>query len=58
MIMQKYLDNIKIRISQYIPDRIGVGADYFDCGEGIDTIVDFDGENGDDNAGNCEEIPV
>jgi Ca2+-binding RTX toxin-like protein len=34
----------------------GLGADYFDCGEGIDIIIDFDIEEGDDNAGNCEEI--
>jgi Ca2+-binding RTX toxin-like protein len=35
----------------------GPGADYFDCGEGIDIIIDFSLEEGDDNAGNCEEIP-
>jgi Ca2+-binding RTX toxin-like protein len=35
----------------------GSGADYFDCGEGIDIIIDFNIEEGDDNAGNCEEIP-
>lgn len=35
----------------------GPGADYFDCGEGIDIIIDFSIEEGDDNAGNCEEIP-
>jgi len=35
----------------------GSGEDYFDCGEGIDTIIDFSIEEGDDNAGNCEEIP-
>jgi Ca2+-binding RTX toxin-like protein len=34
----------------------GLGADYFDCGEGIDIIIDFNIEEGDDNAGNCEEI--
>ena len=34
----------------------GEGADYFDCGEGIDIIIDFNLEEGDDNAGNCEEI--
>jgi Ca2+-binding RTX toxin-like protein len=34
----------------------GQGADYFDCGEGIDIIIDFNIEEGDDNAGNCEEI--
>ena len=31
-------------------------GDYFDCGEGIDIIIDFNIEDGDDNAGNCEEI--
>ena len=34
----------------------GQGADYFDCGEAIDIIIDFNIEEGDDNAGNCEEI--
>jgi Ca2+-binding RTX toxin-like protein len=34
----------------------GPGADYFDCGDGIDIIIDFDLEQADDNAGNCEEI--
>jgi Ca2+-binding RTX toxin-like protein len=34
----------------------GLGADYFDCGDGIDIIIDFDLEQADDNAGNCEEI--
>jgi Ca2+-binding RTX toxin-like protein len=34
----------------------GAGADYFDCGEGIDIIIDFNLTQGDDNAGNCEEI--
>jgi Ca2+-binding RTX toxin-like protein len=34
----------------------GQGADYFDCGEGIDIVIDFNLEEGDDNAGNCEEI--
>jgi Ca2+-binding RTX toxin-like protein len=34
----------------------GPGADYFDCGDGIDVIIDFDLEQADDNAGNCEEI--
>lgn len=33
-----------------------LGADCFDCGEGIDIIIDFNIEEGDDNAGNCEEI--
>jgi Ca2+-binding RTX toxin-like protein len=34
----------------------GIGADYFDCGDGIDVIIDFNIEEGDDRAGNCEEI--
>ena len=34
----------------------GQGADYFDCGEGVDVVIDFNLEEGDDNAGNCEEI--
>jgi Ca2+-binding RTX toxin-like protein len=34
----------------------GQGADYFDCGDGIDIIIDFNIEESDDNAGNCEEI--
>jgi Ca2+-binding RTX toxin-like protein len=34
----------------------GLGADYFDCGDGIDIVIDFDLEQSDDNAGNCEEI--
>lgn len=34
----------------------GQGADYFDCGEGIDIIIDFNLDESDDNAGNCEEI--
>jgi Ca2+-binding RTX toxin-like protein len=34
----------------------GHGADYFDCGEGIDIVIDFNLEEGDDTAGNCEEI--
>jgi Ca2+-binding RTX toxin-like protein len=32
------------------------GADYFDCGDGVDIVIDFNIEEGDDNAGNCEEI--
>jgi hypothetical protein len=30
------------------------GANYFDCGEGIDIIVDFNPARGDITAGNCE----
>jgi hypothetical protein len=36
----------------------GSGADYFDCMEGVDIIIDFKLEEGDDNAGNCEEISI
>jgi hypothetical protein len=32
------------------------GADYFDCGEGTDVVIDFNVSENDDNAGNCEEI--
>ena len=32
------------------------GADFFDCGEGLDMTIDFSPENGDDNVGICEEI--
>ena len=34
----------------------GNGADYFDCGEGIDVIIDFNLDQGDDRASNCEEL--
>ena len=34
----------------------GPDADYFDCGDGIDVIMDFNLTQGDDRAGNCEEI--
>lgn len=34
----------------------GPGADYFDCGEGVDVVVDFSIQQGDDRAGNCEEL--
>lgn len=34
----------------------GKGADYFDCREGVDIVIDFNLEEGDDNTGNCEEI--
>ena len=34
----------------------GSGADFFNCGDGIDVIIDFNLEEGDDRAGNCEEI--
>jgi Ca2+-binding RTX toxin-like protein len=32
----------------------GPGANYFDCGEGIDEVTDFDPAKGDTLAGNCE----
>ena len=34
----------------------GLGSDYFDCGEGVDVVIDFNLTEGDDSAGNCEEI--
>ncbi len=34
----------------------GPGSDYFDCGEGVDVVIDFNLTEGDDSAGNCEEI--
>jgi Ca2+-binding RTX toxin-like protein len=30
------------------------GANYFDCGEGLDVIIDFNPARGDITAGNCE----
>ena len=33
-----------------------LGSDYFDCGEGVDVVIDFNLTEGDDSAGNCEEI--
>ena len=32
------------------------GADYFDCGEGTDVVIDFNITENDDNVGDCEEI--
>ena len=32
------------------------GADYFDCGEGYDTIIDFAPTKGDTNSDNCEVV--
>jgi Ca2+-binding RTX toxin-like protein len=32
------------------------GSDYFDCGDGVDVVIDFNLTEGDDSAGNCEEI--
>ena len=34
----------------------GPGADYFDCGEGVDVVADFNIQQNDDRAGNCEEL--
>ena len=34
----------------------GQGADYFDCGEGIDVIIGSNSEEVDYSGGNCEEI--
>lgn len=34
----------------------GPGADYFDCGEGVDIVIDSNVSEGDDSAGNCEEL--
>ena len=34
----------------------GPGADYFDCGDGIDIVIDSNVSEGDDSAGNCEEL--
>jgi hypothetical protein len=32
----------------------GSGPDYFDCGDGVDTVTDFDPAQGDIMVGNCE----
>jgi serralysin len=34
----------------------GAGADYFDCGKGIDEILDFSIQQGDTKAKNCEDF--
>lgn len=34
----------------------GPGADFFDCGDGIDIVIDSNVSEGDDSAGNCEEL--
>ena len=31
-------------------------ADFFDCGGGIDIVIDSNVTEGDDSAGNCEEL--
>jgi Ca2+-binding RTX toxin-like protein len=33
------------------------GADYFDCGRGIDTITDFNAAEGDTKTADCENFP-
>ena len=32
------------------------GADFFDCGDGIDIAIDSNVTEGDDSAGSCEEL--
>ena len=34
----------------------GLSADYFDCGDGVDIVIDSNVSEGDDSAGNCEEL--
>ena len=34
----------------------GRGADYFDCGENYDIVLDYDPGDGDILANNCEEV--
>ena len=34
----------------------GPGANFFDCGGGIDIVIDSNLTEGDDSAGNCEEL--
>jgi hypothetical protein len=34
----------------------GPGADFFDCGPGFDTIVDFSPNEGDLTNDNCEDV--
>jgi RTX calcium-binding nonapeptide repeat (4 copies) len=34
----------------------GPGADYFDCGNGADIVLDFNPEQGDTHADNCEVV--
>jgi Ca2+-binding RTX toxin-like protein len=34
----------------------GRGADYFDCGDGLDVIVDYDPSKGDTHTNNCEDV--
>lgn len=49
--------NDKLYGSEGYDNLIGrVGADFFDCGEGTDVVLDFNVSENDDNAGGCEEI--
>ena len=34
----------------------GSGADFFDCGAGFDTVVDFNPNEGDITNDNCEDV--
>lgn len=34
----------------------GAGADYFDCGKGIDQIIDYNPQKGDTKGANCEDF--
>ena len=34
----------------------GPGADYFDCGDGVDTVVDYSPTQGDVISVNCENV--
>ena len=34
----------------------GPGADFFDCGMGFDTVVDFNPNEGDITNDNCEDV--
>ena len=34
----------------------GPGADFFDCGIGFDTVVDFNPNQGDITNNNCEDV--
>ena len=34
----------------------GPGSDYFDCGDGLDTVIDFDPGQGDVLSNNCDIV--
>jgi hypothetical protein len=34
----------------------GPGADYFDCGDGVDTVIDYNPSQGDILSTNCENV--